>query len=75
MNEPNIIPTESDKQLYGDDSDNLKRLKTGAKKVGFKVEQVAEKKRYKMKIDSEFIDLPEAKSTVKNKQIDTEMTR
>jgi len=75
MNEPNIIPTESDKQLYGDKSDNLKRLKTGAKKAGFKVEQAGKKKPYRMKIDSEFIDLPEDKSTVKNKQIDTEMIR
>ena len=69
------MPTDSDKQLYGDESDKLKRLKTGAKKVGFKVERAGKKKRYKMKIDSEFVDLPEATPTVKNKQIDVEMTR
>jgi hypothetical protein len=50
-------------------------LKIGAKKAGFKVEQAGKKKPYRMKIDSEFIDLPEDKSTVKNKQIDTEMIR
>ena len=74
MNEPNIIATESDKQLYGDESDKLKRLKKGTKVSGFSAKKSAKKANNKI-IDTEFVDLPEGIPTVKNKLIDKEMTR
>jgi hypothetical protein len=74
MNEPNIIATESDKQLYGDESDKLKLLKKGTKAPGFSAKMSAKEINKKI-IDTEFVDLPEATSTVRKKCIDTEMTR
>ena len=74
MNEPNIIATESDKQLYGDESDKLKLLKKGTKDLGFSAKMSAKKVNKKI-IDTEFVDLPEATPTVRKKCIDTEMTR
>lgn len=69
-----VIATDSDKQLYGDESDKLKRLKKGEAVAGFKYDGAKQESEEQI-IDTNNVELPSAGKIRKRSKIDTKATR